>query len=980
MAQGFTKDVTGATGLLDDLTDVVITTPADNEVLAFDGANWINQTAAEAALAAASHTHDADYISVIAAPAANHFPYQTAGGELVDSAYDAADFATAAHNHDVAYVSVIAAPAANHFPYQTAGGELVDSTYDAADFSAHDHTHDDATTDIHGFMTDDQFDKLAGIENGATVAGSAHTLDDLTTVTLDAPADHEVLAYNAGTSQWLNMTPAEAGLSDTGHSHADHADATADAHGLMTAAMVTKLAGVEAGATVAGAAHALDDLSDVDAAGPTDHDVLQYHTGVGWVHGAPPAGVVASIDDITDVVIDAPADHELLAWNTASSQWLNMTAAEAGLSAAMTAADILAALLTVDSAGCLLDADKLDTLEGAAYTLVDGTRPFTAKQGFAYGTAAAPGLYWGSDVDSGLWGADGALSVATAGTNRFTFATAGHTSTVPILVPVGAAAGPSLGNAADTDTGLFFDTAVVGVATAGVERFRFATTGHTSTVPVLLANGTAAAPTLAASGDTHTGLAFAADDIILSTGGTQRMDVSTTFVTSTLPSKNPDGTAAAPAILPTSDVDTGLFFAAAKVGVTTAGTERLGVATAGITAAVPLLLANGTAAAPTLAASGDTHTGIFYAADNVGISTGGTQRMDVSTTFVTQTIPSKNPDGTAAAPAILPTSDVDTGLFFAAAKVGVSTAGTERLGIATAGITAAVPILYPNGTGAAPSIAATAETDVGLFFASDVVGVATAGVERFRFATAGHTSTVPILHPNGTGAAPAVAASADTHTGMFFDADVVGIATAGTERFRFATAGHTSTVPLLLPYGTAGAPALAWASDTDSGIWGADGHVSISAAGTERVHVDATGLNVVGAITDDGVAVSLAGHSHTLVFPFCTTGTLAVTTDTTALRFRLPFAIVVTGVYATVSTCPTGADIIVDVHKDGTTLFTTQGLRPVIAATAYDSGAVDVPDVTACAADTYLTVNVDQIGSTIAGANLTVGVVGTKVT
>lgn len=52
-------------GDLDDLGDVAITSPADNEVLAFDNSSgdWINQTAAEAGLAAASHTHTESDIS-----------------------------------------------------------------------------------------------------------------------------------------------------------------------------------------------------------------------------------------------------------------------------------------------------------------------------------------------------------------------------------------------------------------------------------------------------------------------------------------------------------------------------------------------------------------------------------------------------------------------------------------------------------------------------------------------------------------------------------------------------------------------------------------------------------------------------------------------------------------------------------------------------------------------------------------------------
>lgn len=52
-------------GSLSSLSDVVVTTPADNEVLAYDSGSgdWINQTAAEAGLAAASHTHTASEVT-----------------------------------------------------------------------------------------------------------------------------------------------------------------------------------------------------------------------------------------------------------------------------------------------------------------------------------------------------------------------------------------------------------------------------------------------------------------------------------------------------------------------------------------------------------------------------------------------------------------------------------------------------------------------------------------------------------------------------------------------------------------------------------------------------------------------------------------------------------------------------------------------------------------------------------------------------
>jgi len=45
---------------LDDITDVTIDTPADNELLAYDGVDtWINQTAAEAGISVVGHSHGA---------------------------------------------------------------------------------------------------------------------------------------------------------------------------------------------------------------------------------------------------------------------------------------------------------------------------------------------------------------------------------------------------------------------------------------------------------------------------------------------------------------------------------------------------------------------------------------------------------------------------------------------------------------------------------------------------------------------------------------------------------------------------------------------------------------------------------------------------------------------------------------------------------------------------------------------------------
>lgn len=96
-----------------------------------------------------------------------------------------------------------------------------------------------------------------------------------------------------------------------------------------------------------------------------------------------------------------------------------------------------------------------------------------------------------------------------------------------------------------------------------------------------------------------------------------------------------------------------------------------------------------------------------------------------------------------------------------------------------------------------------------------------------------------------------------------------------------------------------------------------------------------------------------------------------LTTGTGASRIYLEGSYVIDTVRAAVGTAPTGASIICDVNKNGTTIYTTQSGRPTIAASGFTATA-NSPDVTTFAAGDYMTVDVDQVGSTIAGADLTV--------
>lgn len=105
------------------------------------------------------------------------------------------------------------------------------------------------------------------------------------------------------------------------------------------------------------------------------------------------------------------------------------------------------------------------------------------------------------------------------------------------------------------------------------------------------------------------------------------------------------------------------------------------------------------------------------------------------------------------------------------------------------------------------------------------------------------------------------------------------------------------------------------------------------------------------------------------LIPFQISGTLAVATDQIG-RFYLPFAVTFVEVFVRVITAPTGADLQLDINKNGTTLWgTTPANRPIITA-AGTTDSVTTFDTTTGADGDYLTVDIDQIGSTVAGADL----------
>ena len=83
-----------------------------------------------------------------------------------------------------------------------------------------------------------------------------------------------------------------------------------------------------------------------------------------------------------------------------------------------------------------------------------------------------------------------------------------------------------------------------------------------------------------------------------------------------------------------------------------------------------------------------------------------------------------------------------------------------------------------------------------------------------------------------------------------------------------------------------------------------------------------------------------------------------------------PYGGTIKKIAARVGTAPTGAALQVDVNKNGTTIFTTQANRPTIAVSGVSATLAGQPEVLTFAAGDLLSIDIDQVGSTVAGANL----------
>lgn len=140
-------------------------------------------------------------------------------------------------------------------------------------------------------------------------------------------------------------------------------------------------------------------------------------------------------------------------------------------------------------------------------------------------------------------------------------------------------------------------------------------------------------------------------------------------------------------------------------------------------------------------------------------------------------------------------------------------------------------------------------------------------------------------------------------------------------------------------------------------------------AGSVAFLTPSTGLTI------SGTNLTADKPTETIIIA-CSDETTAITTGTAKVTFRMPYAFTVTAVRASVTTAPTGSTILIDINESGTTILSTKLMIDASEKTSTTAATPAVISDSALADDAEMTIDFDQVGSTIAGAGVKVYLIG----
>lgn len=190
-------------------------------------------------------------------------------------------------------------------------------------------------------------------------------------------------------------------------------------------------------------------------------------------------------------------------------------------------------------------------------------------------------------------------------------------------------------------------------------------------------------------------------------------------------------------------------------------------------------------------------------------------------------------------------------------KVGdiIKKTGTAQYYVCTSTTGPAWKLISASGVGTGDGSATTpaynflSDTNTGMYWiGADQIGFSTGGTLRLTLSTALLTSTLPLVLPAGTAMAPAMYFAGDVNTGLYsVGAEQIGVSTNGVLKFTFGDTGsvNTSAIALSVPLGTTALNGLHFGTDVNTGLYSSGANAfSLIADGAAVANVTAGFLTI----------------------------------------------------------------------------------------------------------------------------------------
>jgi hypothetical protein len=145
-----------------------------------------------------------------------------------------------------------------------------------------------------------------------------------------------------------------------------------------------------------------------------------------------------------------------------------------------------------------------------------------------------------------------------------------------------------------------------------------------------------------------------------------------------------------------------------------------------------------------------------------------------------------------------------------------------------------------------------------------------------------------------------------------------------------------------------------------------------STPASNKVHLfakDKAGVPTLYCINDSGTIYELSEARPTFVFTY--PGPLVVGTSMTPI-IPVHRTLTIIKAYGVVKTAPAGASILVDINKNGASIWASTPANRLTIAAGQASGRSQSFDTTTLTDEDSLTLDIDQVGSSYTGADLTV--------